>query len=126
MFSIFKKKHVLAKFYPNEIEVIRLDNMRSLKRKSNQQFSTERMIVADFHVAEQLLSQLLKEIKGNSLFNQIVLITQQKYDFQDGLSEAEKRIYRDLAEHAGALEVYILKDSKEIPVSEIFSLIKNH
>ncbi|WP_321307851.1 hypothetical protein [Marinifilum fragile] len=105
MTGLFKKIPIIVRFYTNEIEVIRLDKNLKLRRIAKYKFSTERLIIADFNNAEKLLSSMVKEILGNKrLFSPtLIMIIQQMVEFPDGISEIEKRAYRDLAEHAGAI-----------------------
>jgi hypothetical protein len=116
-----------VKFYFNEIEVTRIDNNKSLKRSSKYHFSTERLIIADFNNAEKHLTELVKELlEGKSLVtNRVIMILQQMIEYPDGISETENRALRDLAEHAGAVEAYIIDHSKEINNQKLQELINN-
>lgn len=127
MFQLFKKIPILVKFYFNEIEVCRLDTRSVLKRKAKYKFSTERLVIADFNNAEKQLSELIKEILEHKslITNRVSMIMQQMIEFPDGISEVEKRAYRDLAEHAGAVEVIVLEHSNELTNTEISTLLKS-
>ena len=128
MIELLKKIPIQVRFYSNEIEIKRLDTNNVLKRQAQFKFSTDRLIISDFNNAEILLSQLTKEITGNrSLsFNKIVMLIQQMIEFPDGISEIEKRAYRDLAEHAGAIQAIVLNDRKEITKTRLKEILKDN
>lgn len=125
--EVFKKIRVYTLFDFNEIEVIRLDNGKSIKRNAKFSFSTNRLVIADFEKAYSFLNKLIKELLGSSSlhFNQLILIIHQLPVFEDGLSEIEKRAYRDLAEMNKAIKVYIMKDnSKKLSIQELKNYIR--
>ncbi|WP_185152881.1 rod shape-determining protein [Fulvivirga aurantia] len=128
MIRLFKKVQIHVKFYRNEIEVTRVDTNRCIKRSTNHLFSTDRLVIADFHNAEYHLTSLIKELmEGKSMvINKLIMIMQQMIEYPDGLSETEKRALRDLAEHAGAVEVYVLDHSKEINNQNLQDLINKN
>ncbi len=121
--KLLKERKILVKFYFNEIEVIRLDNGQSIKQ--NAPFSTNRLIIADFTKATELLTRLVKEIKGPSFLTNLVVIIQQKHDFPDGLSQLERNAYTNIAEHVGAVKMFLLKDSKDLSDRELNIAIKD-
>jgi hypothetical protein len=127
MIELFKRIPILVRFYPNEIEVKRLDNNNVLKRQAKYKYSTNRLVLADFNNAEILLSQLIKEILGGEILflTKIVLVIQQMHEFPDGISEVEKRAYRDLAEHSGAIQAIVLNGMDELTNDRIKTILKN-
>lgn len=127
MFQLFKKIPIFVKFYHNEIEVNRIDTKTILRRKAKYKFSTDRLVIADFNNANKHLSELIKEIleHKNLVTNRLLMIIQQSVKFPDGLSEVEKRAYRDLAEHAGAVEVIVLDHNEQMDNTKISALLKN-
>ena len=116
MLSFLKKVFVYIKIYPDEMEVFRSDTRTSLKRRSKHKFSTERLVVADFHNAEAHLTGLIKELFAEKSIatSRLVMMIQQMVNFPDGLTEVEKRTLRDLAEYTGAVEVHIIEHSQEL------------
>lgn len=79
------------------------------------------MVIADFDHAKHLLAELTKDLYKNKRFfpRRLVVIIQQMEQFPDGLSEVERRAYRDLAEYAGAIEVIIIEHNREMTSSEL-------
>ncbi len=122
MFNFFRKVPVYIKIYPNKIEITDILKDQTVSKLSPFKFSSSRMIVADFIVASDLISQILKEL-GLSRRTLKALI-QQMDDFEDGLSEVEKRILRDLGEQAGASEVYIVNRKKAMSKEEIHEFLQ--
>jgi len=74
-------------------------------------FSGQRTAVANFTIAEKLLSQALKELisKKSSRFlaPSPIIIMHPKYLCEGGLSQVEERVLKELAFSSGAMKVYI-------------------
>ena len=65
-------------------------------------------VIADFHAAEQMIRGMIKMIDTNRKFfpssHRVVIC------IPSGITEVEKRVVRDSAEHAGAKEVYMIHE----------------
>lgn len=69
-------------------------------------FTTTRLLVGDFKVAEDLLTRLVKEVKASGLFAaQPRLLIQPLEMIEGGLSAVEERVFLELGAGAGARHV---------------------
>jgi hypothetical protein len=125
MINFFRRVPVYIKIYPDKIEITDIRADQTVSKSPLFKYSSARLIVADFIVASDLISQILKEL-GLNRRTLKALIQQMDY-FEDELSEVEKRVLRDLGEQAGASEVYIVNRKKTMSREEIleFLLLKN-
>ena len=111
MFSLFKHIPVYIKISRNKIEVTNLHTGETLYRTASPAFSTDRLVMAHFNYAESLIRSTLKEMNfSKSLFPPVLkMLIQQVEPVEEGLTEIEKRAYRDLAEQAGAVKAYLVE-----------------
>jgi hypothetical protein len=117
MLNIFRKIPVYVKVYHDKIEITNINTQQTISKTSNTKFSSNRLLVAEFNVAEMLIREILKELGLSS--RTLKILIQQMKEFEDGLSEAEKRVLRDLAEQAGGAIVYIINRTKIMSTEEI-------
>ena len=123
MINIFKKLPIYIKIYHNKIAITNLKSDQTISKSSVITFSSTRLLVAEFNVAENLIRDVLKEM-GIANRNLKILI-QQIDNFENELFESEKRILRDLAEQAGGTEVYLANRKKEMNKEEINNFLIN-
>ena len=126
--KLFKRKYFYVKFYFNKIEVTNLETGETVSKTSVEKFSTKRIVIADFNSAELLLREIIDSFKTskNIFKNQFEVLMQQMEEFEDGVSEIEKRAYRDLAEQAGTVKVFLLLHSKKLRNEEALSGMINN
>jgi hypothetical protein len=117
MLHIFQKAPVYVKIYRDKIEITNVNTQQTISKTSNIKFSTNRLLVAEFNIAEILIREILKEL-GLSRRTLKVLI-QPMEELEGGLSEVEKRVLRDLAEQSGGAVVYIVNRTKPMTNEEI-------
>ncbi|HEX7846515.1 MAG TPA: hypothetical protein VF476_12005 [Chitinophagaceae bacterium] len=117
MFNFFQRTPVYLKIYPNKIEIINLKTGESITRTALEKFSTERLVIADFNAAEKLAREIKKEL---GLPASLKVLAQQMKVYEETLSEAEKRMLRDIAEQMGAVSVFLV--TNDIPVSNAEAL----
>lgn len=117
MINIFKRLPVYIKIYANKIEITNLKTDHTVSRSSLKDFSSTRLLVAEFNIAETLIGDILKEMGiKNKTFK---IIIQQIDSFEKELFETEKRILRDLAEQAGGAEIYLVNRKKVMSKEEV-------
>ena len=121
MINFFKRLPVYIKISHNKIEITNLTSGETVSRASQKQFSSDRMLVAEFNVAENLVREILAEM-GIAKKNLKILI-QQIDQFEDELFETEKRILRDLAEQAGGTEIYLVNRKKSMTKEEVIDFL---
>lgn len=117
MLNIFRKAPVYVKIYHNKIEITNINTQQTIAKTSNINFSSNRLLVAEFNVAEMLIREILKELRLSG--RTLKVLIQQMKELEGGLSEVEKRVLRDLAEQAGGAIVYIVNRTKTMSTEEI-------
>ena len=117
MLNIFRKVPVYVKIYHDKIEITNINTQQTISKTASTKFSSNRLLVAEFNVAEMLIREILKELglSGRTL----KILIQQMKEFEDSLSEVEKRVLRDLAEQAGGAVVYIINRTRVMSPEEI-------
>lgn len=124
MLTLFKPLPVYIKIFSNKIEVTDLKTGNSLIKVAVDQFSNERLVIANFQNAETLLRSALKELLKLRSFLQpsLKVVIQQMEKLEEGLSQVEIRALRDIAEMAGASHVTVIGHAK--PLSQYEALLE--
>jgi hypothetical protein len=125
--QLFKRPSFYIKIYFNKIEITLLETGETIIRNSLTNFSTKRIVLADFNTIELLVRDTINEFEISKGFIKKAFhaLMQQMETFEDGISEIEKRALRDIAEQAGAVDVYLILDTKKLPYEEAFTKLKN-
>ncbi len=125
--SIFKRPSFYLKLYFNKVEITNLETGETIIKNALKNFSTKRLVIADFNNVELLIRETINEFEtSKGFFNKSFhAIMQQMEAFEDGVSEIEKRAMRDLAEQAGAVDVYLILDTKKLTYQDAFIKLKS-
>jgi len=108
-----------VKFRMNRIEVLQLDNGASAAADADPPFSNERMVLADFFLAEGLLRSVIAQLVGRRAFTpRLNVVLQQLERAEGGLNSVERRALVDSCEHAGAFHVHLVMHQRELTRSE--------
>ena len=90
----------------NHIEVVNLKDGNVAQGHGT--FTTTRLLVGQFKVAEELLTRLVRDVKSKGLFSvQPRLLLQLLEMTEGGLSEVEERVFLELGASAGARYVKV-------------------
>lgn len=82
---------------------------RSMKFHSKEPFTTTRLLIGKFFVAENCLKNAVKEFGATGFFKRGPKIIIQPHEFfEGGLSEVEDRVLREIALGAGAREAHVV------------------
>ncbi|GGP74680.1 hypothetical protein [Shewanella ulleungensis] len=82
---------------------------RSMTFYAKEPFTTTRLLIGKFFVAESFLKNALKEFGAISFFKRAPKITIQPHEFlEGGLSDIEDRVLREIALGAGAREAHVV------------------
>lgn len=110
MLSIFKRVPIYIKLFKNGVEIINLKTGEAISRKATEPFSSQRLIIADFNKANELIRSVLNDLlpKKNIFPWQTKILIQQVEAVEGGLSHIEKRALRDLGEMAGGTPVILI------------------
>ncbi len=90
---------------PNYVVFKDIETGRTISRNATANFSNERLIIADFKIADKFLREVLYELynEKNLIFRKSIKIVLQIKDLRKPIaSSVEVRIYRDMIEHIGA------------------------
>ena len=112
------------KVYENRFEVKNISNRGQwATAHSKTPFTTDRLLVGKFSIAEPLLRKLIKKVLPKRLVPysaKVVIHPVQRVE--GGLSEVEERIFNELAEGAGAFRV-ALHTGNELTDTEVVNLL---
>jgi hypothetical protein len=117
---MFRSIPFYVKLYKNKIEIVRLDDRNALTREASDNFSNERLIVADFSKFEHFLRSTLKELLPKTFLLQptLKLLFHVMEDLEGELSTVEKRVLLDSGEHAGGKIVRVYQGKHELSVGQ--------
>jgi MreB/Mbl protein len=123
MLDFLKPASVYIKIFYNKVEITNLKTGETISRQALEPFSNKRLVVADFNVAELLIRSIVKELQLTKSFigRSLRIIIQQMENLEDGLSETEKRVLRDLSEQAGGAFVIIVEHTRPLSSNEAIS-----
>ncbi|MCF8277372.1 MAG: rod shape-determining protein [Flavobacteriales bacterium] len=125
MIGLFKPVVYYIQFRFNEIEIKNLESGRSLKRTASVPFSNQRMILAEFEIARELLNSMIVEVKSHlNPLREVTMVMHVVDEIPDGWADVEKRAYRDLAEQTGARTVLLSEYKGSLSDSIIMEGIK--
>ncbi len=120
MLNIFKAIPIYAKIYNDKIEVTNLVKGDTIALNASEKFSSSRIVLSNFSNAEMLLRNILRELGLSKRFlsPRLKVLLQIMENIEGGLSDLERRGLRDLAEQAGAADIYILEHNKKLSIQE--------
>jgi hypothetical protein len=82
---------------------------RSMTFHSKEPFTTTRLLIGKFYVAEECLKNAVKEFGAIGFFKRAPKIIIHPHEYLDGgLSDVEDRILREIALGAGAREAHVV------------------
>ncbi len=97
---------IYVRIYENRVHVRNIDDRNEIDLSSETPFSTERLLVGNFSIAQTLLKKGLKIVMGKQFFAPVFIMHPiEKID--GGLSQVEERVLKDLAIVSGAQKVVV-------------------
>ncbi len=120
MFNFLKPVHVHLKVYEDKIELVNLRTGQSAFQTGK--FSSPRMLIANFEIAQSISRDLAKELKLSG--KRLKVLVQQMKVFEDVLTDTEKRALRDIAELIGAVSVALVTDERVLSSEEATQILK--
>lgn len=104
MLAKYFSNTVYVKVYENRLVVKALDiSQQPVTVRAAPPFSTSRLLVGQFKVAEAALKSAIKELFSSRMFSSSpVIVIQPMEKIEGGLSEVEHRVLQELAAAAGA------------------------
>jgi len=118
LFGLIKDDKYYVKLLINTIEVIDVVSGRSIKEISSVPFSNERLLFAEFDIAESFIEKLIIKLNGKLrtsffLVHPIELI-------EGGISSTEKRIFEESFERTNG-RLVVMWEGKELSNKEVLS-----
>lgn len=108
MLSKLLNHTVYVKVSKNKFTVKHIETDNEVSMNSTAPFTTERLLVGNFFVAELLLKETIEKVyKPRWYFRTPVIVMQPTTMHEGGLSEVEERILMELAAGAGARKVVV-------------------
>jgi len=98
---------VYVKVIENGYLVTISNSPKEVRFNSSTPFTTQRLAIGEFTPAEILLKEILKKTARSLFQASPIVIIHQIIKNENGLSEVENRVLRELALGAGARSVYI-------------------
>lgn len=94
---------VYIKVYPNKFELRDIEKGRTIAVTASEPFTTKRLLVGQFSVADGLLRTGMKKLMGDGLLPvRPVVVIQPTSMTEGGLSQVEERVLLELAASSGA------------------------
>jgi hypothetical protein len=118
LFGLIKDDKYYVKISINTIEVIDVVFGRSIKEMSNVPFSNERLLFAEFDIAEAFIKRLVVKLNGK-LRTSFFLVHPVELN-EGGVSSTEKRIFEESFERANG-RLVVIWEGKELSNKEVLS-----
>jgi len=103
MFNKFKSQIIYVQIRENSLKIRSVKEDKTIEIDAKIPFSTKRLLVGEFTIATELLSEGLKQLENNFIAPTIVIHPLENID--EKLSEVEEKVFKELALNAGAKEV---------------------
>ena len=122
MFEKLLANTVYLKVFPNRFELKHIESGKVQVEVSTEPFTTERLLVGHFSVAENALKRGMNRLYEKRWFAPSpIVIVHPMEKTENGLSEVEDRVLRELAAGAGARKVivWVGSDLSDTEVSKL-------
>ena len=120
---MFRTQKVYIQIRRNQVTAVNLNTGEEALRLAIRPFSTQRIVVASFDPANEIVLAALRDLGLKTTFVALKIVIQQLEGAEDGLSDIEKRALRDIAEMSGARKVYIAEGEQKLTIAEALSII---
>ncbi len=97
---------IYVKIYENRIYIRNINDRKEIELSAESPFSTERLLIGNFTVAQTLLTKGIKIVMGKKFFAPLILIHPRE-KIEGGLSQVEERVLKDLAIIIGAQKIVL-------------------
>ena len=116
---------IYLRIYKNRVIIRHIESKHQIVIHPEESFTTDRLIVGNFHKAEKAIKVGIKRIyqKKWLQFSPKILIQQLEMN-EGGLSEVEERILKEIAASVGARSC-VVWNGHELTDSEVIEKIKN-
>ena len=101
---MFKTQIFYIQIKENTFIIRSIDENKTTTVKAQTPFSTQRLLIGQFSVAEELLNTSLQQFK-KALFLSPIIIMHPLENIDETLSEVEEKVFKEVALSVGAREV---------------------
>lgn len=92
--GLFKDNFLYVKLWKDEVEIIDVNNGKRIREKSNTPFSSSRLLIADFEVAEDFFKKVMVRLKRDYKVKRYNTFLVHPMEFvEGGISKVEERIF---------------------------------
>ncbi len=113
---------IYIKIYENRVHIRNIDDRKEIELLAASSFTSERLLIGNFTVAQTLLTKGIKIVMGKKFFAPIILMHPiEKID--GGLSQVEERVLKDLAIIVGGRKI-ILWVGHELSDEDVLQKVK--
>nr|WP_314898999.1 hypothetical protein [uncultured Deefgea sp.] len=112
------------KIYPNKVSVRNVNKKTEVSKSAFAAFTSQRLLVGEFTVAEKLLKELITEVAHRGLFRvPHRAVIQPQAMIENGLCQVEERLFLELALGSGAFKakVHVGADLHDDAVLALFN-----
>lgn len=111
---------IYIKIYINKVEIIRLDIEESTIAIPTEPFSSNRLCISNFEVAEFTIRNAINELVKQRKFlgHSFRILIHQLDKIEGGLCSIEKRALRDIGEQVGGNYVVIYEGEKPLSIDD--------
>ena len=121
---MFQQQTIYIKVSINRFDLRHIESGKIISISAVEPFTTERLLIGQFHSAEKALNDGIKQITGHRLMaSKPRVLIQPREKIEGGLSEVEERVLLEVATAAGAKEVKVWV-GHELPDHEVIGKIK--
>lgn len=104
--------HLYVQISADSITVRNAGSGESVTRKAAPGFTTQRLLVGQFKIAETLLRDAVKEVSPRWSLGSKFFVLHPLDMIEGGLSEVEEKVFMELAMSAGALRTLIWTEQR--------------
>ena len=124
--KIIPKSTVYLRLYKNKMELRHLEKGIAIERKATEMYSNNRLLIADFNIAEEFLRNCIQELlnERKTFRKPLQIILQPVDDEIKELTNVESKIYLDCAQFAGASKVWIIEHQSRLSDPELIEISK--
>ena len=116
---------VYVRVTKNQFRVRHIEDNKEITISSIESFTTKRLLIGEFTIAEKYLKKGIDMIhQGKWLSTSPVVVVQPLEMIDEGLSQVEERVFREVAAGAGARKVAVWV-GQELSDQEVLALVKN-
>jgi hypothetical protein len=105
--------------------MINISNGKLISKIAEQQFSSDKLLIADNIIAEKMGKEMIEEITNNKSKKRLVKIVLQPMENRfEKISPVEKMIYNDFISQIGGNEIYFEESDQRLTKEQIEEKLK--